>query len=641
VHEGLADAGPSLIDLWDLQLPDARQDIEGWRAPFDAVSETSPEVRLARRIQAEIKSLVEGGTMTGRAGDRRPLRYGDVLVLVRRRGNAFDAVIQALKHANIPVAGADRLKLTEHIAIIDLMNLADALLLPQDDLALAVALKSPLFGLSEDDLFKLAWQRKGSLRAALGHHAATDIRFADALQRLEACERRVVRETPFAFYAWLLGGDRGRQRILKRLGHEANDALDEFLELALGYERKAPASLQGFMAWLRTADLEVKRDMEISRDEVRVMTVHGAKGLEASVVFLVDTTTSPADSQRLKLIHLPDGTVVWAGRKAEDPAAVAAARVSMLGETEDEYRRLLYVAMTRAADRLIVGGCLPGNMNSVRKFSWYDLIVKGLGNSGLHLQELETPAGAVKRYARPDDLAEASGFTTAPAARAPAELPEWLLTPAPRESAADGLLRPSDPSEDDGKRVRTGESIQQRAKALRRGTLVHRLLQSLPDIDPERRGDAARRYLSRNAQDWSGDEREALASGLLALIADTRFAAVFAPGSRPEVSIAGRLKRPGHPQAVVSGQIDRLVVTSGEVLIVDYKTNHAPPGTAAEAPAGYIRQLALYRAVLQKLYPQLPVRAALLWTETAELMEISAPALDAALAIVLQGGEQA
>src|SRR5882757_7308947 len=245
VHEGLADAGPSLIDLWDLQLPDAKQDIEGWRAPFDAVSETSPEVRLARRIQTEIKSLVESGTPTGRSGDRRPLRYGDVLVLVRRRGNAFDAVIQALKHANIPVAGADRLKLTEHIAIIDLMNLADALLLPQDDLALAVALKSPLFGLSEDDLFKLARDRKGSLRAALTARAATDGLLRDVLWRLEQCERRVVHETPFAFYAWLLGGDGGRARILRRLGHEANDALDEFLELALNYERKAPASLQG------------------------------------------------------------------------------------------------------------------------------------------------------------------------------------------------------------------------------------------------------------------------------------------------------------------------------------------------------------------------------------------------------------
>src|SRR6202043_643814 len=279
VHETLPDAGPGLIELWELQLPDKKDDIEGWRAPFDGVSATSPEVKLARRIQAEIRSLVETGTMTGSLGARRPLRYGDMLILVRRRGNAFDAVIQALKHANIPVAGADRLKLTEHIAIIDLMNLADALLLPQDDLALAVALKSPLFGLSDDDLFTLAWQRKGSLRRALSLGAAADSRFAVALNRLEACERRFDTETPFAFYAWLLGGDGGRARILKRLGHEANDALDEFLQLALSYERKAPASPQGFMAWLRTADLEVKRDVEISRDEVRVMTVHGAKGL--------------------------------------------------------------------------------------------------------------------------------------------------------------------------------------------------------------------------------------------------------------------------------------------------------------------------------------------------------------------------
>src|SRR2546423_613252 len=202
--------------------------------------------------------------MTGSAGKRRPLRYGDMLVLVRRRGNAFDAVIQALKHDSIPVAGADRLKLTEHIAIIDLMNLADALLLPQDDLALAVALRSPLFGLTEDDLFALAWGRKGSLREALTSHAASNGRLKAAFDRLEQCERRFLTETPFSFYAWLLGGDNGRARILRRLGHEANDALDEFLELALAYERKAPASLQGFMAWLRAADTEVKRGLQNS-----------------------------------------------------------------------------------------------------------------------------------------------------------------------------------------------------------------------------------------------------------------------------------------------------------------------------------------------------------------------------------------
>ena len=635
VHESLGDAGPSLIEFWDLAEPDKKNDIEGWRAPFDGVSATSPEVKLSRRIQAEIKRLIESGTLTGHEGARRPLRYGDVLILVRRRGNTFDAVIQALKHANIPVAGADRLKLTEHIAIIDLMNLADALLLPQDDLALAVVLKSPLFGLDDNDLFRLAHERRGSLRQALARQAAGDAKFRDVLDRLEQCERRFVQDTPFAFYAWLLGGDGGRKRFLRRLGHEANDALDEFLELALNYERKAPASLQGFVAWLRAADTEVKRDMEISRDEVRVMTVHGAKGLEASVVFLVDTTSSPSDTQRLRLIHLPDGkggkVVVWAGQKAEDPGMVAQARTTMLSDTEDEYRRLLYVAMTRAADRLIVGGCMPGNMNKVRLHSWYDLIGKGLARSGLKEQTAEGP---IKRFSRTADELPAQATPSTAVRSAPDALPGWLVTPLPARAYADKLLRPSDAGSA-GRGVKSGESVLERSRAMQRGTLVHRLLQSLPDVAPGRRYDAARSYLARNAIGWSEAERDQLAEGVLAVIGDPRFAAVFATGSRAEVSIVGRLALQGRP--LVSGQIDRLVVTENEVLIVDFKTNHRPPSDPAKAPPVYIRQLALYRAVLRQLYPQRGVRAALLWTETPDFMEIPAPALDAALAS-LDGG---
>jgi ATP-dependent helicase/nuclease subunit A len=637
IHHAMADAGPSLIELWDLAEVDDKKDIEGWRAPFDGVSITSPEVKLSRRIQAEIKRLIAVGTMTGHAGNRRRLSYGDMLVLVRRRGNAFDAVIQALKHANIPVAGADRLKLTEHIAIIDLMNLADALLLPQDDLALAVALKSPLFGLTDDDLFTLAWQRKGSLREALRRHAAADARFRDVTSRLEAYKRRSAADTPFAFYVWLLGGDGGRGRILRRLGHEANDALDEFLELALAYERRAPASLQGFMAWLRAADTEVKRDMEISRDEVRVMTVHGAKGLEAAVVFLVDTTSSPSDTQRLRLIQLPQQgggeVVVWAGRKADDAAAVAAGRTAMLEETEDEYRRLLYVAMTRAADRLIVGGSMPGNMNNVRKLCWYDLIVRGLAGSRLQEETIETPEGQVKRYTRAPDAAAPSEAAAPPSgSRVPIPLPSWLRESVATEPAADHRLRPSDGAGAPARGVGRADQSEQRARAMQRGTFVHRLLQSLPEVAAPRRREAAEKFLARNAPNWSEADREALTGTVLAVIDESRFAPVFAPGSRAEVSIVGRLERPGQPPALVSGQIDRLVVTAAEVLIVDFKTNLAPPGAAIEAPEAYVRQLALYRAVLRKLYPGKIVRAALLWTEASELMEISVSALDAALA---------
>lgn len=643
VHDALGDAAPALVDLWELERPAEREDMEGWRAAFDAVSETSPEVRLAQRVQDEIKSLIDARTMTGATGRHRALRYGDILILVRRRSKAFDAIIQALKHADIPVAGADRLKLTEHIAVIDLMNLADALLLPCDDLALAVALKSPLFGLDDDDLLALAPNRTGTLRDALAEQAAGNDKFKAAFRRLTDCEKRFARETPFTFYAWLLGGDNGRARILKRLGHEANDALDEFLELALTYEKKAPAALQGFVAWLRAADTEVKRDMEIKRDEVRVMTVHGAKGLEASVVFLVDTTTSPADTQRVSLIRMPQGNaapnapgvVLWAGKKADDLPAVAAARAVMKEETEDEYRRLLYVAMTRAADRLIVGGVLPGNRNAVRDLSWYDLIEKGLGNSveasALELSEIATGYGPVKRYSRAGDIEPPAPGESEEATLDSSAVPAWLRDPAPRVTPPDVLLRPSDPVESDAHSVLSAETQAARSKALKRGTLVHRLLQSLPDISPDKRRDAASNFLARHAAPWPSDERNALAAQIIALIENPDFAELFAPGSRAEVSIAGRVARRAKPAALISGQIDRLVVTAKDVLIIDYKTNHAPPVSAADAPQAYVRQLALYRDVLSRLYPERTVRCVLLWTETAALMEIPASALDAEL----------
>ena len=637
VHDALIDAPPATIDLWQLEEAAESENESGWRAPLDALPESSPEAALARRVQVEISSLIGKGLTTGVGDKRHPLSYGDILILVRRRGAAFNAVIQALKHASIPVAGADRLKLTEHIAVIDLMNLADALLLPADDLALAIALKSPLFGLDDDDLLKFAPLRKGSLRNAIEAHAASDAKLKAAFDRLQVCERRFAGETPFSFYAWILGGDGGRARILKRLGPEANDALDEFLELALSYEQKAPASLQGFMAWLRAAETEVKRDMEIRRDEVRVMTVHGAKGLEASVVFLIDTVRSASGAHRINLLSLPQGNaapnapavVIWAGKKADDIANVAVARAATKQDSEDEYRRLLYVAMTRAADRLIVGGCLPGN--GAAALSWYELIETGLAKADLAKQELTTSHGIVTRYTRADDTEPAAPAISKQSGAKPAPSPDWLRTPAPREEPADILLRPSDSADNDAHSTVTAESLTARAKALQRGTLVHRLLQSLPDIAAAHRAAAAEKFLARNADEWTDGERAAAVKQVTAIIENKNFAPLFAAGSRAEVSIVGRVPRRGKPPALVSGQIDRLVVTPDEILIVDYKTNHMPPAAAAEAPDSYVRQLALYRDVLARLYPGKPVRCALLWTETASIMEIPASALDAGL----------
>ena len=370
-HIALPDAPPSVVEIWEPMKPDERSDIEGWDAPFDTVSETSPRVKLAQRIARAVRRLVDERTPVGIDG--RAARYGDVLVLVRQRGPLFEAIIRALKNEKLEVAGADRLLLTEHIAVMDLMALADALLLPQDDLALAAVLRSPLFGFADEDLFEIAWDRgRTPLRAVLERKAAAHELFAEAAARLDELARAARRETPFAFYAALLGAGGGRRRFLARLGPEANDALDEFLNLALDYERRETPSLQGFVAWLRAARAEVKRDMEIARDEVRVMTVHGAKGLEAPIVILADTMTPPAGPRPPRLLELPDGAMVWAGRKDDDAPAVAVARQAALAEAENEYRRLLYVAMTRAADLLIVCGADGERQRPTG--CWYDLV---------------------------------------------------------------------------------------------------------------------------------------------------------------------------------------------------------------------------------------------------------------------------
>ena len=370
-HIALPAAPPGLVEIWEPVEPEKSAEIDGWDAPFDQVSETSPRVRLARRIAHAVRRLVESREPVGTEG--RALRYGDVLVLVRQRGELFEAIIRALKNENVEVAGADRLMLTEHIAVMDLMVLADALLLPDDDLALATVLRSPLFGFSDDDLFALAWDR-GSLplRTALSRRAGETPLFAGAAALLGKLAELAKRETPFDFYAQVLGAGGARRRFLARLGPEANDALDEFLNLALEYERRETPSLQGFLAWLRQARAEVKRDMEIARDEVRVMTVHGAKGLEAPLVILADTMTPPAGPRQPRLLTLSGSAVVWAGKKADDSSAMASARQAALAEARDEYRRLLYVAMTRAADRLII--CGADGERRRPDGCWYDLV---------------------------------------------------------------------------------------------------------------------------------------------------------------------------------------------------------------------------------------------------------------------------
>src|SRR5712692_6071460 len=504
VHEPLADAAPGLVEIWDTTKPADKREIEAWDAPFDQLIETSPQVRLAAKIARNVKRWMKGGA-----------RAGAVLVLVRRRGPLFEAIIRALKDLHVPVAGADRLVLTEHIAVMDLMVLADALLLPDDDLALATVLKSPLFGFDDEDLFEIAWERKGSLRAALRAKAHGNARFADAVAKLERMAEW-AREAPFTFYARVLGAEGGRKRFLARLGHEADDALDEFLNLALDYERRETPSLQGFIAWLCTAQTDVKRDMEITRDEVRVVTVHGAKGLEAPIVVLADTTTPPAGppQRQPRLLALAQATshspncFVWAGVKASDTAPVSAARERARREAEDEYRRLLYVAMTRAIDRLVICGAEGERVRP--EGCWWNLVFAALKPPVSVEEPADDGDGTVWRYRKAPPSAGKT-FTPTAAAAPRDERPSWLDRDARAEPPPVRLISPA-LAYDEAAPVRVAASGGgvERDKALARGVLVHRLLQSLPDIPRAARAETARRHLARAAAGFSDEEREAM-----------------------------------------------------------------------------------------------------------------------------------
>ena len=354
---------PGLVEIWERHR--AEQDaknLKDWRLPLDYVSVDDPAARLARKVARKIASLLDlnnGEWVEGENGPRA-IAPGDILILVRKRDAFFEAMIRALKEQHIPVAGADRLDLTNHIAVMDLCALGRAALLPEDDLTLAIVLKSPLIGLGDDDLIELAPKRQGALIHALEQSKAPAHR--EAALRLNDWRRDARRLTPFDFYSRALGAGRGRERLVARLGPEANDAIDEFLRLALDFERDEPGSLTSFLAGVEKLDVSIKRDMEAAGDAVRVMTVHAAKGLEAKIVFLPDTCGAPTGRHDPRIFALTenedadDASLVWSPKMDADPAPVARARDKLREAARNEHRRLLYVALTRAEERLYIAG---------------------------------------------------------------------------------------------------------------------------------------------------------------------------------------------------------------------------------------------------------------------------------------------
>jgi len=594
------------VELWPLIEPDEKVEPVAWQAPIDSEPENHPRRKLAAKIARRIASWIGRRRI---ASQNRTVRPGDILILVQRRNPFFDALIRELRQHGVPVAGADRLQLGAHIAIRDVLALAQFTLLPEDDYTLACVLKSPLVTrddgtpIDDADLFTLAHGRgEASLWDRL--RESIDSRFAPARVFLERWLAESAGLGPFAFFSRMLV--ESRAALLRRLGPEANDPLDALLDIALEFEQDHAPTLPAFLAWFAGADIEIKRDMDQGGDEVRVMTVHGAKGLESHIVILPDTVDMPDNRYRPSVIMVkphPQGPDIpfWVLAKTPRSATVQSWCDAKLDNAGDEYRRLLYVAMTRARDELYVCGWY--NRSGPKPECWYELVKAGL--TGKAAEIADPDGGARMRMGSADLWADAPLPRKASSDISP---PQWL-----REAH----IEPAQPVSRFSERIRT-PATSRRETRMSRGRFLHRLLQRLPELPEEARAATAALLAKREGF------AEEIAASAVALIAHPLYATFFTSEGLTEVPVVMKAS----DGRLVAGQIDRLLVTDTEVLILDYKTDARPAETLTAVNPAYTLQLAGYRAAVRLVFPGRKVRAGLLWTETPSMMEFPDALLD-------------
>ena len=606
-HRAFNEALPGRVDLWPVLPPESAEDPDAWWNPVDLQGADHHNVRLAEAIAAFIQTTIATETLPDKKGGRRPVHAGDFLVLVQRRTSGlFHTIIHACKAKGIPIAGADRLRLSAELAVRDVLSVLRFLALPEDDLALAEALRSPLFGWSEDDLFRLANGRAGYLWTAL--RDARD-RHAPTLERLEPLIRKADFERPYEMIEEVLTGLGGRERLIARLGPEVEDGIDALLSQALRYESLEVPSLTGFLAWQQSGEVEVKRQAEGAGRQMRVMTVHGAKGLEAPIVILPDTLRS--ERERPSELIVAGDTALWKTSSAESPPAVAEARRVAAEADRAERRRLLYVAMTRAEKWLVVCGAGERKDDTA---TWYDEIERGLTEAGALPHPM--PTGEGLRLAHGDWSAGpvSPSATVDPATDA---VEEWMTTKAAEVPRAPQPLAPSDLG---GAKVLPGEGGEGDPDAMERGTILHALLEHLPRRKADDRPSVAQAVFDGLGLPLAQTEGPALLEQARHLIEDPALAEVFAPDTLAEVPVFGAIDALGG--RAISGTIDRLIVRSDSVVAVDYKTNRIAATRVEDVPEGLLRQMGAYAALLAKIYPGRKIETAILWTTTGHLMPL-------------------
>ena len=636
VHSSQRMLDPGLVEIWQPITTVKKELNENWDAPLDQTDNSSPAVLLANQLSDHIKSLTDPNSRERIFEHNRSQRRivpGDIIVLVRTRGSLFDALIRSFKEKGLPVAGADRLDLNEHIAVMDLIALGKSVITPEDDLTLATLLKSPLIGFSEDDLMQLAAERSGSLASALFEDTSKEI-FKKARSTYENFLNASKGKGPFSFYSFVLGACGGRRLFRSRFGSEADDVIDEFLSLALEYENSQSSSLLRFIDSFSSSNLTVKRDMDSGRNQIRVMTVHGAKGLEAPIVYLPDTFGNSVDKQKLDPIFnlgssSEDYVPIWSPSKSTDSKIIAELREKACVKESEEHKRLLYVAMTRARDRLYIAGY--HTKKNRPKDCWYSIIDTALSDDMVEVVDGSAPIGAKRLQLKPFPTIEPVA-SSAPIDEI-IEVPQWLMTAPPHEEPSLGVLRPSEALEFTPSSAK-GADTSLSPNARRRGILIHKLLEYLPEIPDARRSLAALDYLKVQASALSPEEHNEIIECAVKTLNLLNISAFFSKDSRAEIDIAGELRREGKPTRQVRGTIDRIAVTEDTVFIADFKTTASPPRSVDEIPDHIIAQLAIYGSLVSSMFPDKKIRCFVIYTSGPEAIELPVEIVTRALSII-------
>jgi ATP-dependent helicase/nuclease subunit A len=610
--------GPGRVTLWSPLSPEtaAEGEMEGEE---NWLSDSTRG--FATLLARQVKAWLDAGIWINNRGKPRKLEPQDVLILVRRRSELASLIVSRLHAENVPVAGVDRLRLNAPLAVRDLLAAVRFAVQPFDDLNLAGLLVSPLVGWSQDELYAAAYGREGALWPHLGKRQPMALR--EMLRRADFT-------TPYRFLEEILSGPLdGRRKLLRRLGHEARDPIEELMNAALQFERDTTPTLQAFLDRFERETQDIKRDPSQPIDAVRVMTAHGAKGLQAPLVILADATVDPATSPRGRLHwEIEDGPTIPVFRPRKDELTGSLAQAADKADTREmeEHWRLLYVALTRAEEWLVIGGALGPRAKGVAPAnSWHAAVERAMVALGVDPVE-EQPWGVVRHYAGGDPVI---GRDTPSPVAEPAALPAWLSAPAPIEARPSRPLAPSSLGDDDAASPPPGLDMR---KAAERGRQLHALFERLPAVSPETRRPAALRWLETSAGVADPAEREAIASAALAVIEG--HPDLFVPDALAEAPIAAVVDGD-----VIAGTVDRLIVGDETIRLVDFKTGRRVPPSAEAAPVHHLRQMSAYVEALKVIFPDRRVEAALLYTAGPTLIQL-APSLLARHKPGLQATEQ-